>query len=134
MTSYCFLSGGKFKLMKKHILISIIMLGTTPLIAQQKLSPEKLWQLGRVSGDIINKKKNEVIYSVNSINIEENKGNKNTFAISLKNGKSKQINTENESIIVVDIHQDQLIYLKNDQLWSCGLDYTEHKQLTNLEG
>ncbi len=110
------------------------MLITTPLIAQQKLSPEKLWQLGRVSGDVINKKKNEVIYSVNSVNIEENKGNKNTFAISLKNGNPKQIDAENESIAIVNIYQDKLIYLKNDQLWSCSLDYTEHKQLTNLEG
>lgn len=134
MMSYCFLSGGKFKLMKKNILVSIIMLITTPLIAQQKLSAEKLWQLGRVSGDVINKKKNEVIYSVNSVNIEENKGNKNTFAISLKNGNPKQINTENESITIVNIYQDKLIYLKNDQLWSCSLDYTKHKQLTNLKG
>lgn len=120
--------------MKTKVLLSIIMLGTTPLVAQQKLTPEKLWQLGKVSGDIINKNTGEVIYSVSKVDIEENKSTKNTYAISLKTGKNRQINTENESISVLDIHQGRIIYLKKDQLWSCSLDYKDHKQLINVDG
>lgn len=120
--------------MKKDILLGIMMLGTTPLLAQQKLTPEKLWQLGRVSGDLINKNNGDVIYSVNKINIEENKGNKNTFALSLKTGISIQINTDNESIEIIGINQNRIIYLKKDQLWACNTDYTDHKQLTDIEG
>ncbi|MFD1631358.1 S9 family peptidase [Pseudopedobacter beijingensis] len=120
--------------MKKHFILSIILLSSTPIIAQQKLSPEKLWQLGRVAGNTINTQKKEVIYTVTKVNLEENKSTKNTYALSLENSKQKLINKPEESISDIQILENKVYYLKNDQLWACDLNYNNHKQISHIEG
>lgn len=59
--------------------------------AQQKLLPETLWSLGRVSGLGISKDKQQVLFSVNTPDIELNKGNVKSFRISISGGAAELV-------------------------------------------
>jgi dipeptidyl aminopeptidase/acylaminoacyl peptidase len=55
-------------------------------IAQNKMTPELLWSLGRVSGLGISKDKQWVLYSVSTPDITENKSKRKTFAVPVNGG------------------------------------------------
>ncbi len=56
--------------------------------AQQMLTPETMWKLGRVSGIGISDDKKSVLYTVSTPDIEENKLNKKTYSIPVEGGKA----------------------------------------------
>jgi dipeptidyl aminopeptidase/acylaminoacyl peptidase len=61
-------------------------------IAQNKMTPELLWSLGRVSGLGISKDKQWVLYSVSTPDISENKSKRKTFAVPVNGGDAVAIN------------------------------------------
>ena len=83
--------------MKKFLflLISISYLNSQ---AQENLSPEMLWKLGRVSGIGISTNKQYLVYSVNIPNIELNKGNSKTYKLSLNGGNPEEISSTDNLI------------------------------------
>ncbi len=83
--------------MKKFLflLISISYLNSQ---AQENLSPEMLWKLGRVSGIGISTNKQYLVYSVNIPNIEMNKGNIKTYKLSLNGGNPEEISSTDNLI------------------------------------
>ncbi len=83
--------------MKKFLflLISISYLNSQ---AQENLSPEMLWKLGRVSGIGISTNKQYLVYSVNIPNIELNKGNIKTYKLSLNGGNPEEISSTDNLI------------------------------------
>ena len=76
--------------MHKSILLTSLFI-TTMALAQEKMTPEKLWQLGRVSGESVSADGKTVIFGVTHYNIAENKGEKNLFAIPLAGGTAQQL-------------------------------------------
>ena len=60
--------------MKKILLLIIITMSITTS-AQQILSPEALWKLGRVSAIGISKDGKSIVYKVATPSVEENKSN-----------------------------------------------------------
>ncbi len=59
--------------------------------AQQVLSPETLWKLGRVSVLGISKDGKEIVYKVAIPSVEENKSNSKTYSISVNGGIPSEI-------------------------------------------
>jgi dipeptidyl aminopeptidase/acylaminoacyl peptidase len=59
--------------------------------AQNKMTPELLWKLGRVSALGISKDKKQVLYTVSVPDALENKSAKKTFAISIHGGDAVEI-------------------------------------------
>ncbi len=59
--------------------------------AQQVLSPETLWKLGRVSVLGISKDGKEIVYKVAIPSVEENKSNSKTYSISVNGGIPTEI-------------------------------------------
>lgn len=76
--------------MKKYILLVISMVSFTTL-AQELLTPEKLWQLGRVSPVGISKDGKNLLFKVGIPNIQENKIVSTTYAIPINGGKAVQL-------------------------------------------
>ncbi len=73
-------------------LISIFFIGSIcSLQAQTTMTPELLWQLGRVSGLGITADGKSVIYSVNTPNVEANKGSSKMYQIPIDGGKAVEI-------------------------------------------
>ena len=77
--------------MKKILVLLLGIICITVVSAQNKLTPETLWKLGRVSALGISKDKQFVVYAVSTPNAEENKSTRVTYIIPLKGGNAVEI-------------------------------------------
>ena len=80
--------------MKKLVLLTISMIGLNAA-AQNVMTPEMLWQLGRVSPLGITKKdpkgSQNIIYKVSIPSVEENKSNSKVYSVPVNGGKAVEI-------------------------------------------
>lgn len=67
--------------------------------AQDRMTPELLWKLGRVSAVGITKDKSGIVYTVSTPNAAENKSSKKTFYVSLNGGAAKEIADSNDLVL-----------------------------------
>jgi dipeptidyl aminopeptidase/acylaminoacyl peptidase len=120
--------------MLKPLLLTSLFI-TTMATAQQKMTPEQLWQLGRVSGETITADGKTVVYGVSQYNIAENKSEKNLYAIPLTGGIAQQITTapggEGD---VAALSTQKIGYSLKGQWWEMNADGTGAVQLTNVDG
>ncbi|GEO11066.1 S9 family peptidase [Segetibacter aerophilus] len=72
-------------------------------VAQQRMTPELLWKLGRVSGVGITKDNTGVVFTVSTPNVDLNKSSKKTYLIPIIGGSAKEIADSND-------------YVKNDHI------------------
>ncbi len=75
----------------KKIIITTTLLITSFMSAQEVFTPEKLWQLGRVSSIGITKDQKNIIYKVGIPNIQENKIQSKYYSISIDGGNAVEI-------------------------------------------
>jgi dipeptidyl aminopeptidase/acylaminoacyl peptidase len=87
--------------MKKILLLIIITMSITSS-AQQILSPEALWKLGRVSAIGISKDGKSIVYKVTTPSVEENKSNSKFYTIPVTGGNSVEIQENDTKDLVVD--------------------------------
>ncbi|MEI6853208.1 MAG: S9 family peptidase [Bacteroidota bacterium] len=64
---------------KNFVIISMLFLTATNLLAQNRLTPELLWQFGRVSDMQVSPDKKTILYGITHYNLAENKGNRDLF-------------------------------------------------------
>lgn len=80
--------------MKKLVLLTISMIGLNAA-AQNVMTPEMLWKLGRVSPLGITKKdpkgSQNIIYKVSIPSVEENKSNSKVYSVPVNGGKAVEI-------------------------------------------
>jgi dipeptidyl aminopeptidase/acylaminoacyl peptidase len=84
--------------MKIAILTLAITMSITSLTAQNVLTPEKLWELGRVSPLGISKDGKSILYKVAIPSVTENKSNSKTYSIPLNGGVPTEI-TETKALL-----------------------------------
>lgn len=70
----------------KRLCIVLFFLTTTSLLAQNRMTPELLWQLGRVSAVGISRDGKQMVYTVSTPSISENKSKVRRYAIPLNGG------------------------------------------------
>jgi dipeptidyl aminopeptidase/acylaminoacyl peptidase len=87
--------------MKKILLLIIIIMSITTS-AQQILSPEALWKLGRVSAIGISKDRKSIVYKVATPSVEENKSNSKFYTIPVTGGNAVEIQENDTKDLVVD--------------------------------
>ena len=95
-------------ILKQFILISIILLpgfvqSQKPIVAksvetQKVMSPELMWQLGRVSPIGLSKDGKSVIYRVSTPNMDENKFSSKVYSVNINGGTSLEI-SDYESLV-----------------------------------
>jgi len=118
---------------KPFLLTGLLM--TTMAMAQDKMTPELLWQLGRVSGEAVTTDGKTVIYGVSQYNIAENKSEKNLFAIPLSGGIPHQITQAPGAEGDVAVLPGKKIgYSYKQQWWEMNEDGSGAVQKTNVEG
>src|SRR5687767_4534993 len=71
--------------MKRIFLLAAILI-TATLAAQERMTPELLWKLGRVTGIGLSKDKQFVIYSVSNPDVDANRSKRQTFALPVNGG------------------------------------------------
>jgi dipeptidyl aminopeptidase/acylaminoacyl peptidase len=89
--------------MKRIVLLIAFACIVFSLKAQQRMTPDLLWKLGRVSGVGITKDNTGVVFTVSTPNVEVNKSSKKTFLIPIAGGSPKEIADSND-------------YVKNDHI------------------
>ncbi|MDQ6814512.1 MAG: S9 family peptidase, partial [Bacteroidota bacterium] len=89
--------------MKRIKLITAFALVFFSAFAQERMTPELLWKLGRVAGVGITKDSLNVVFTVSTPSIELNKSSKKTYLIPVKGGIAKEIADSND-------------YVKNDRI------------------
>ncbi len=99
------------------------------------MTPELLWKLGRVGGEIISPDGKNLIYGVTYYDMEANKGERNLYSIPVAGGESKQITTTTGSEAGVQITPSgKMGYLHKNQWWESNWDGTDAKQISTIEG
>ena len=86
--------------------------------AQQVLSPETLWKLGRVSALGISKDGKSIVYKVSTPSVEENKSNNKFYAIPVVGGNAVEIQEADTKNLVADknVSPDGKYILSNDEV------------------
>jgi dipeptidyl aminopeptidase/acylaminoacyl peptidase len=82
----------------KKILLAGSLLFASAVIAQNKMTPELLWQLGRVSGVGVSKDKKYVIYTVATPDVLANKSKRQSFALPVSGGGPIAISNTDSAI------------------------------------
>ncbi len=77
--------------MKKFVIVLLSVLTTAVATGQTLLTPEQLWQLGRVSGLGITSDKKQVVYAVSTPDVRENKSIRKYYTVPLNGGAAKEI-------------------------------------------
>lgn len=122
--------------MKKALLFlfTIIVL---PLASQKTMTPELLWELGRVSIDDVSENGDRILFGVTNYNIDENKGTRSLFLMRKEKNDflSKEINTEGKSASNGVIYPDGRIgYLQEGQWFILSDDGSSTVQVTSIDG
>ena len=86
--------------------------------AQQVLSPETLWKLGRVSALGISKDKKSIVYKVSTPVVEENKSNSKFYTIPVAGGNAVEVQEAQTKDLVADknVSPDGNYILSNDEV------------------
>lgn len=72
----------------KHLLFIFFAILFNSVVAQQVMTPELLWKLGRVSGLGVSADSKYVLYSVSTPDAAANKSSRKTYAVPVAGGKS----------------------------------------------
>ncbi len=82
----------------RKLLLILVSFCCCNAFAQNTMTPELLWKLGRVSGLGISKDGKNVLYTVSTPNADENKSAKKTYAVPLTGGNAMLI-TDTDSLL-----------------------------------
>ena len=77
--------------MKKLLILTLITMSVNGVVAQNLMSPELLWKLGRISPLGISKDEKNIIYKVSSPSVEENKSNSKYYSVPVNGGNAVEI-------------------------------------------
>lgn len=108
-------------------------------IAQSRMTPERLWEFGRVSDEQVSPDGKTVLYGITYYNLEENKGNRQLYTIPAEGGENKKITDLKGSAYNARWRPDgkKIGYLSLEsgsmQLWEINPDGTGKRQVTNFD-
>ena len=119
----------------KQILFFSALLLTFSSYAQNKMTPELLWKLGRVSGLGVSKDSKYVLYSVSTPNAAENKSSRKTYAVSLTGGNPILVSNADSMLMNEKISPDGKYLISNTEVKIkkvTGKDYYPAQQKSNV--
>lgn len=112
-----------------------LIMAVTAVNAQEKMTPELLWKLGRVTGEVVTADGNNVIYGVTTYDLKENKSTRNLYTIPLTGGQPLQLTSEEggKSILKTDNRSGKITYLHSGQIWTMEKDGGSKKQISHFD-
>ena len=124
----------------KKILIIVFICWNIALSAQDRLTPEKLWQLERVSEEQVSPDGNHIIYGVTRYDLKQNEGHRDLFLKPVSGGESINL-TKNLSSSVYngrwrpDGEKIGFLMTKDGitQLWEMNTDGSDVNVVTDFE-
>lgn len=128
--------------MRKRILaVAVIGMGlSSAALAQDRLTPELLWQLRRVSGPAVSPDGSQFVYGIRVYDIQANRGNTDLYAMSVGGGTPRRLTETpgSEFNYVWRPDGERIGYLSaqsgSAQLWEMRPDGSDVRQVSNVEG
>lgn len=101
-----------------YIRIFIVLLLSIPFFAgaQNNLTPESLWKLGRVSGLGISKDKKHLVYAVSTPNIDSNKSFRKYYIIPVEGGTATEVTNTRDLLADKNISPDGKFVLSHQEV------------------
>jgi hypothetical protein len=90
----------------KSFILSILLISGMAANAQNLMTPELLWKIGRVSGKGISKDGKYVVYSVGTPDIAENKIETKTYAVPIGDGTAFLVTNPDDMLVNDKISPD----------------------------
>ena len=91
------------------LILTLFMVYST--FAQQPLTPEKLWELHRVSGIGLTADKNHVLIGVTTPNVKNNSFDKEYYKLAIKDGKTVSITKEQLELLTEKLNNNKSLKL-----------------------
>lgn len=111
-----------------------------PVLESKRMTPEVLWQFGRLSGEVVSPDQTQVLYAVTYYKLDENKSFRDWYVLDLESGNTTRItNTdENESEAQWTPDGNRIAFISSKsgdaQLWVMQADGSGRKQVSFIEG
>lgn len=123
--------------MKKITLFSLFFVAFTAITAYaqpflQKMNPEMLWRLGRYGSGVLTPNGKDIIYTVTTYNLANNKGEPNLFTVPVSGGPVQQLTNETGSkdILRFDQATGRITYWFDGRIWQMNGDGSNLAMLT----
>ena len=102
--------------MYKKIVTALLFLAPLFVFSQNKMTPELLWKLGRVTGTGISKDGKHIVYSVNTPDWETNKSNRKSYIMPINGGTPAEISKPDSLLANKNISPDGKYMLSNKEV------------------
>ncbi|MCX7610146.1 MAG: S9 family peptidase [Ignavibacterium sp.] len=120
----------------KYFVISLLIILTSHIIIAQKraITIDDLWALKRISTFDINSDGSKIVFAATSFSFETNKGNSDIYLVNSDGSELKAILTseKSESSPRFVPNSNLISFIKNGQIWTCNIDGSNEKQITNI--
>ena len=130
------------------LILSILSLLTFNVYAQNVMTPELLWKLGRVSGEAVSPDGKQVIYGVSYYDMAKNKGERNLYSMAIESvSKTDKMKGNAPSPAPVQITDSigsesgvqflkggRIGYIYKGQWWEADANGKNAKKISNIEG
>lgn len=112
-----------------------LIMAVTTVNAQEKMTPELLWKLGRVTGEVVTSDGKNVIYGVTTFDLKENKSTRNLYTVPLTGGQALQLTSEEggKNVLSTDVTSGKISYVKSGQVWTMDKDGANKKQISHFD-
>jgi dipeptidyl aminopeptidase/acylaminoacyl peptidase len=125
--------------MKKYLVVLTILFAFLfRLEAQNKLTPELLWSLGRISDFKVSPDGKFILYGITKYDIAENKGNRDLYVIPVTGGEPKKLTdfpgSEFNELWKPDGKKIGFLSAKSGsvQIWEMNTDGSDQKIISNI--
>lgn len=109
-------------------------------LTSDRLTPELLWEMGRVGDFVTSPDGRHAVYSVSYYSVKENKGHHVLYLMDLRDKSTTLLTTtaENETSATFIKGGTKIAFLSarsgSNQIWEMNLDGTDRRQLSHEEG
>jgi len=117
------------------IFLILIVTGLQITFAQNRaINIDDLWALKRISSFDINHDDKKIIFAATSFSFETNKGNSDIYIVNADGSELKPIlfSEKSESLPKFVPNSDLISFIKGGQVWTCNLDGSQEKQVTDI--
>jgi len=124
----------------KLLITGIFFLAVLSLSAQEVLTPERMWKMGRVSDIQVSPTSNAILYGISNYNLKENSGNRDLYLLEENAESPRRISSfkgsEFNAVWRPDGKKIGFISAEGGslQLWEMNADGTNKKQVSNIKG
>jgi dipeptidyl aminopeptidase/acylaminoacyl peptidase len=121
--------------MRKTLFLMLTMISLTAT-AQNVMTPELLWKLGRITPLGVSKDGKNIVYKVSTPSVEENKSNSKLYSIPVNGGNAVEIKDTKDLLVDKNISADGKFIVYNEEVKEAkvlGKDYYPNLEKSDVQ-